>query len=341
MKNNWSLFKSSIFSICFFVFINAQSSHFQFTSTDNFEPIFVNEINSEEFTPEIGVDEVAVFDGFLCVGATLIMEDVTQISAWADDGFTSQIDGFIQGSLMSFRYYDSSENKVWIVSEVEFIEGGGWDTSGRFVLNAICGVNLNLFTEAPNFITSTPIEWIDILATPEYSYTIVAEHPNSETLSFIKTTAPAWLTLTDNGDNSALLSGIPWSVGEYSVVITVTDNSSDISFENQYFTITANEGSAENNTQLSVINYQLVNAYPNPFNPKTVISYQLQASSLVLVDIYNINGQLVEELVSSSMMQNAGYHSVTWNADNQPSGIYFAKLQAGDFTQTLKLLLLK
>ncbi len=97
----------------------------------------------------------------------------------------------------------------------------------------------------------------------------------------------------------------------------------------------------ENSDQYSILNYQLVNAYPNPFNPVTTIGYQLPALSSVLLAVYDVNGQLVEELVSGSMMQNAGYLSVTWNADNQPSGIYFAKLQVGEFTKTNKMVLIK
>ncbi len=319
--------------------LNAQTLHFQFTSTDNFEPIFVNEIVSEDFTPEYGVDEVAVFDGFLCVGASVLFEDVTQISAWVDDAITSQVDGFMQGNLMSFRYYDASENKMWTIAEVEFIEWEGWDTSGRFILGSICGVNFNLLLEAPDFVTSSPVDWIDILETPEYSYTITAEHPNGEALTFIKTISPDWLTLTDNGDNTAELSGFPLEDAEYQVIITVTDYADEFSFENQYFSITVESGSADNNSQFSIPNYQLLNAYPNPFNPTTTISYQLPTISSVLLHIYNVNGQLIEKLVDSR--EGLGYYEVVWEATNQPGGIYFAKLTTDNFTQTQKLLLLK
>ena len=80
-------------------------------------------------------------------------------------------------------------------------------------------------------------------------------------------------------------------------------------------------------------------AYPNPFNPSTTISYQLPAPGSVLLAIYNVNGQLIEELVSS--MQEAGYHQITWNADSQPSGLYFVRMTAGDYVSTQKMLLLK
>ncbi|MBC8214176.1 MAG: T9SS type A sorting domain-containing protein [Candidatus Marinimicrobia bacterium] len=102
-----------------------------------------------------------------------------------------------------------------------------------------------------------------------------------------------------------------------------------------------NEVPLDNNYQSSIVNYQLLNAYPNPFNPSTTISYQLPAPSPVLLTIYNVKGQLVETLVNSSSMQEAGYHQITWIADNHSSGLYFVQMTAGDFTQTQKLLFLK
>ncbi|MBC8214614.1 MAG: T9SS type A sorting domain-containing protein [Candidatus Marinimicrobia bacterium] len=90
-------------------------------------------------------------------------------------------------------------------------------------------------------------------------------------------------------------------------------------------------------------NFKLFNCHPNPFNPKTVISYSVpvETNGRLTLQIYNITGQPVEELVNSSSTQVAGYHSVVWDAENHPSGIYFAELQIGNSVQTKKLLLLK
>ena len=85
--------------------------------------------------------------------------------------------------------------------------------------------------------------------------------------------------------------------------------------------------------------YALSNAYPNPFNPTTTIEYSLPQSGDVSLIIYNLTGQEVTRLVSE--VQQAGYHKVTWDASNFSSGIYFYRLQAGDFVQTRKMMLLK
>ena len=84
---------------------------------------------------------------------------------------------------------------------------------------------------------------------------------------------------------------------------------------------------------------ELTGAYPNPFNPSSTVNYGLSTESHVEIMIYDAAGRLVEELVNQH--QAAGYHFVTWNASSQASGMYFAKMVAGDIVQTQKLMLLK
>jgi serine protease AprX len=85
--------------------------------------------------------------------------------------------------------------------------------------------------------------------------------------------------------------------------------------------------------------YALEQNYPNPFNPSTVIRYQLPVGSNVRLLIYDLLGRVVSALVDER--QDAGYHSVVFNAANLPSGIYYYKLQAGKFTGIKKLLLIR
>ncbi|MBL7191616.1 T9SS type A sorting domain-containing protein [bacterium] len=80
-------------------------------------------------------------------------------------------------------------------------------------------------------------------------------------------------------------------------------------------------------------------AYPNPFNAKTVISFELRDASEVSLVIYDVQGREVRSLVTGHL--SLGEHEVVWDAEGMSSGIYFARLQAGDFTQTQKLLLIK
>ncbi len=85
--------------------------------------------------------------------------------------------------------------------------------------------------------------------------------------------------------------------------------------------------------------YEMQQNYPNPFNPTTIIKYALPKESYVNISIYNILGEKVVELVNE--MQKAGVYKANFNASNLSSGIYIYRIQAGDFVQSKKMLLLK
>jgi hypothetical protein len=87
------------------------------------------------------------------------------------------------------------------------------------------------------------------------------------------------------------------------------------------------------------IDYSLSQNYPNPFNPTTVISYSLSSSSNVKLIIYNTLGQSIKTLESG--YKPAGNYSINFNASDLPSGIYFYKLEAGQFSQINKMILIK
>lgn len=85
--------------------------------------------------------------------------------------------------------------------------------------------------------------------------------------------------------------------------------------------------------------YKLNQNFPNPFNPSTIISYDLPKSGIVSIKIFNVLGQLVRTLVNQS--QVAGTHQVTFNANSLNSGIYFYSLTVDNFTQVKKMILIK
>jgi fibro-slime domain-containing protein len=83
----------------------------------------------------------------------------------------------------------------------------------------------------------------------------------------------------------------------------------------------------------------LKSAYPNPFNPVTRISYVLPEDAHVVLAVYDVQGRLVERLVSGVI--SAGEHIVEWDAKQSPSGIYFFRLEVGDYAENRKVILLK
>ena len=85
--------------------------------------------------------------------------------------------------------------------------------------------------------------------------------------------------------------------------------------------------------------YELSQNYPNPFNPSTTIRYAMPQAGNVKLTVYNMLGQQVTTLVNG--YKQAGTYSVTWNASNLASGIYFYTLQTGAFVVSKKMILIK
>lgn len=99
--------------------------------------------------------------------------------------------------------------------------------------------------------------------------------------------------------------------------------------------ITAVDDNAEN----IISSFSLAQNFPNPFNPSTVIRYQLPMRIFVSLKVFDVLGREVVTLVSEP--QNTGVHSVTFNAVNFSSGVYFYRLRAGTYHDSKKFLLLK
>ena len=90
---------------------------------------------------------------------------------------------------------------------------------------------------------------------------------------------------------------------------------------------------------ITPVSFELSQNYPNPFNPSTVISYQLSVNSHVKLSIYNVLGMEVKTLVNEE--KSVGSYEVRFDANGLSSGVYFYKIQAGEFMQSKKMLLTK
>ena len=99
-------------------------------------------------------------------------------------------------------------------------------------------------------------------------------------------------------------------------------------------------GSRNNNTPS---NFELAQNFPNPFNPSTTIKYEIKEGGFVTLNVYNLLGNLVATLVDEN--QPAGTYYVNFNINSErtplPSGVYFYRLQIGDFVSTKKMVVMK
>jgi photosystem II stability/assembly factor-like uncharacterized protein len=162
---------------------------------------------------------------------------------------------------------------------------------------------------------------------------------------------PTQGTLTVNfvGGNTKTFNGNPDSVqincvassnltlGTYSINITAADQGGPRTHSRNFglFVVTG----VEKNGQ-TAYKFALDQNYPNPFNPTTEINYSVEKQSLVNLVVYDALGREVATVIKNQL-KPVGSYSVSFNAANLPSGIYFYKLTAGDFTDVKKMTLLK
>jgi type IX secretion system substrate protein len=93
------------------------------------------------------------------------------------------------------------------------------------------------------------------------------------------------------------------------------------------------------NEPILIKNYILFQNYPNPFNPTTTIKYTLPKSDQVTIEVFNLLGQKITTLLDKQM--TAGNHEVKFTADNLPSGVYLYHIQAGQYQEVRKMILIK
>ena len=218
------------------------------------------------------------------------------------------------GEIDIMEHWGANQNYVQSALHTPSSYGGTSNVGGQYISNA--STQFNVYT----------LEW-----TPEQMifsvngyvhYTYNPNPQNSETWPF---DAPQYLLL-----NIAIESSITSSFTETEMEIDYVRVYEASTLSNQAETVPDHLGLLQN--------------YPNPFNPVTTLRYELSQESFVNITIYDMLGNVVKSIVSQN--QNPGYKSVQWNATNnqgQPvsTGLYFYTIQAGDFIQTKKMLLLK
>jgi hypothetical protein len=187
----------------------------------------------------------------------------------------------------------------------------------------------------PPVITSKPDTVANVGS--EYLYQLEVEDIDGDTLSYSMTSGPAWLSIDGS---SGELTGIPQQsdLGSTSVVVKVEDGKGGS--DTQSFTINVmSVTDAESISQLIPNHFDLYNNYPNPFNPSTTIRFAVPEISNVKIEVYNLIGERITTLINE--IKTAGYYEVQFNASNLASGIYFYRIQAGNFVESKKMILLK
>lgn len=236
--------------------------------------------------------------------------------------------------------------------------GTNWSPADSGLTNAAI---LSLFVDGTNLFAGTSnygifrstnlgVAWTDLVPSNFILVnSIITSFASAGAYLFAGSDGSGVFITADNGDNwKSVKSGLP--SGAWIKCLVVSGNS--------LFCGVYNDGvwrrplaemitAVDNQKPPIPSQFVLEQNYPNPFNPTTVISFQLPVASKASLKVYDILGREVTTLVSG--MLPAGNHSAQWNAGHLASGIYFCKLlvrqtaggQAGSFTQTKKLILIK
>ena len=165
-------------------------------------------------------------------------------------------------------------------------------------------------------------------------------------------TTPHWVRLTREGDLFTALEsmdGETWrqvdqarfSLRQNAMVgLAVTSHNDGALCTATLDQVTINGITADTAEKMSSpVDFVLLQNYPNPFNPQTAIEFKVPRMQHVKLAVYDITGQEVEVLLNRDMP--AGNHTVTFQADDRPSGVYVVKLAAAGQTSTIKMLLVR
>lgn len=138
-----------------------------------------------------------------------------------------------------------------------------------------------------------------------------------------------------------------FNVGSYNLKITYKNNNSDESSFSNKLVFAINQPDSINqpdtiksdSTVILPSEYILFQNYPNPFNPSTTLSFLIPKTNFVKLKVYDLLGRELETLLNEE--KSPGNYKVEFNGEKYSSGIYFYRIQAGSFTETKKLILMK
>ncbi|MFH0735499.1 MAG: T9SS type A sorting domain-containing protein [bacterium] len=231
-------------------------------------------------------------------------------SSWSNNGWniTSRINySYNNQGLLSSSYNSICNNGVWASGDGTF----GYSYDVRWNLLYV--------------VKRTDISYHYNLEVERYAYTYDDYNNRISALHTRTTYGVMFFPFTVNypTNMSILFNNNTESIDFYAATIEV-----------QYSAIT------EVGEELNTLNSFILNQnYPNPFNPSTTFSFSLPEKEFVTLKIYDVLGKEITTLVNEEL--NAGSYKNDWNAANLSSGIYFYRLQAGKFSETKKLMLVK
>ena len=253
-----------------------------------------------------------------------VSEDSAMTALVVDD--STATDGHLQiGPLSSLTLY------FWRVRAVNLIGASSWSGVFRFTTAVTAPSAPELWLPenyATNVSTEASLTWKSVATATSYRLQVAYDS---------LFTALAW----DNSgltDTTSTVSGLQVDTVYYWRVSATNDGGESEFSVHRSFRTRGPTSIADGGENVPA-SFGLAQNYPNPFNPTTRIDFTLPQAEFVTVKVFNILGTEVATLVHERLGQGA--HHLTWDATRNPSGVYVYRMQAGSFSQTRRMILVK
>ena len=244
----------------------------------------------------------------------MLGQNINEVGAyWQTQGYGTTSWPYC-GEVDIMEHWGTNQNYVQSALHTPSSYGGTTNLGGQYISNASTEFNIYCLEWTPEQMIFSVNDYVH--------YTYNPSVQNSETWPF---DSPQYLLM-----NIAI---------EPSVTSSFIESEMEIDYVRVYEVSTLST-----HTQTVPVYFNVFQNFPNPFNPITTLKYDLLEDSFVDITIYDISGNVVNNLVNRNQRQ--GYKSVQWNATNNlggpvSAGMYIYTIQAGEFRQTKKMVLLK
>ncbi|MBU0472570.1 MAG: T9SS type A sorting domain-containing protein [Bacteroidetes bacterium] len=282
-------------------------------------------------------------------GTKKLRIDITDASSIYDDGTGSS------GQGIYMIYDDDGEISTNYDGEVQLslLSGDTYETDNALPYSSGTTITYKVFAYDNDFDNSLTTDRKQGTVQSSIEYPVPVELTSFTVNKISNNTILNWTTATEVNNYGFEIEASTSSATDWTKIGFVAGHGNSNSPKDYNFAATDNakyyrlkqvdtDGGFEYSDVVEVemnLSYKLSQNHPNPFNPTTEISFTIPQASKVNITIYNALGQAVAEVANREF--NAGNHSLNFNAANLTSGIYFYRLESAEFSQTMKMILMK
>jgi len=295
------------------------SSFFKIKFYDNNTGMIVSKYNSYHKTTDGGISWVTTYNNALWMEPNTLIclnADTWLVADDAGHAINKTINGGINWAYLDFTNIGMSPASLYFINDTI---GFSLDYDGKIFKSTNAGNN-----------------WFKIDSIPNVNFLWSEIKFANEKTGYIANGSGTYKTT--NGGYNWNLQVLNNRLGFYSLYLLNADTVF-VGGNNGFIYKTTTGGEVYNPVRIVPDNYSLSQNYPNPFNPVTTIKYQVPRAGIVKIEVFDIAGRRIQTLVNNNLQPD--FYEVTFNGSSHASGVYFYRLQSGDFVQTKRMVLIK